>query len=308
MLQLHPVSRCPILKLSLAVSLALALLVSVVTRQVSAEPVRVDSIIWLSGDRLPSDKSGKADSTQIAPSLVAFMQAQWPEVQHSIVHANALRAWQLIASGEHVCQPSSVRTPEREKLAYFTNTLLGPPQQLIVRRDKLAALPRNAAGEVDLARLLADERLRGALVDGRSYGSYIDTLLAQRPANKAIAPYAVSDFGSKIMAMLGMDRADYAIGYDAALSQDRESNPLLNQLVTQAIAGASEPVLVGVACPRTAWGLAAIQGIDQVLGTLAGAAMLRQVAERWLTPETRQLYGARLDAFYKERAKPSVIR
>ena len=292
------------MNLHLAVALFLTLLAVAVTPSASDESVRVDGITWLSGDPPPSDKGSKADSKQLVPSIVAFMQAQWPEVRHTIVHADALRAWQLIASGEHVCQPSSVCTPERERLAYFTNSLLGPPQQLIVRRDKLAALPRNAAGEVDLARLLADERLRGGIVDGRSYGSFIDTLLAQRPANKAITLYAVSDFGSKIMALLGMDRADYAIGYDVALSQDRESNPLLTQLLSQAIAGASEPVLAGVACPRTAWGLAAIQGIDKVLGTLAGAAMLRQVAARWLTPETRQHYGVRLDAFYKERAGP----
>ena len=113
-------------------------------------------------------------------------------MKHTIVHANALRAWQLIASGQPVCQAASLRTAEREKLAYFTNTLFGPPQQLIVRRDKLALLPRSASGEVDLPRLLSEERLRGAIVDGRSYGSFVDARLAQRPANPAIALYAAT--------------------------------------------------------------------------------------------------------------------
>ena len=74
------------------------------------------------------------------------------------------------------------------------------------------------------------------------------------------------------------------------------------------IQGASEPMQAGVACPRNAWGLAAIQEIDKRLGTPAGAAMLRESFERWLTPEVRQHYGTRIDAFYRERAKPSVVR
>ena len=91
--------------------------------------------------------------------------------------------------------------------------------------------------------------------------------------------------------MLRIGRADYTIGYDIALNQDPAGNPHLGQLVSQAIAGASEPTHAGVACPRNAWGRAAIQGIDKVLGTPAGAAMLKEVAERWLTPEARQHYG-----------------
>ena len=279
----------------------------------AAEPAQVEGITWLSGDPLPektdrSDKGVQTDRKLLAQSLVAYMKTQWPEVKHTIVHANALRAWQLIASGQRVCQPASLRTAEREKLAYFTNTLFGPPQQLIVRRDKLALLPRSVGGEVDLPRLLADERLRGAIVDGRSYGGFIDAGLAQRPANSAVALYAANDFGSKILTMLRIGRADYSIGYDITLNQDRPGNPHLDPLVSQAIAGSSEPTHAGVACPRNAWGLAAIQGIDKVLGTPAGAAMLKEVAERWLTPEARQHYGPQLEAFYRERAKPSVIR
>jgi len=289
----------------------LALLLTAASLHAGAETVpRVDTITWLSGEPSPAaDSISSRSNAALSDRLVPYMLAHWPQVRHQIVQANPRRAWQMLSNGEQVCQSSSVRTAEREKLAYFTNTLMGPPLQLIVRRDRLATLPRNAAGEVELARLLADERLRGALVDGRSYGGFIDGLLDRRPAGgKSLALYASADFGSKILPMLGMGRADYTIGYDVALSQARVVDARLGDLLTQPIAGASEPMLAGVACPRTPWGLAAIRGIDKVLGTPAGAAMLRESAERWLTPEARQLYSARMDAFYKERAKPSLIR
>ena len=266
----------------------------------------IERITWLSADP-PASVDSKA-GTGLATRMVAFMKLHWPEVQHQIVPANAKRSWQMLAQGEPVCHASALRTPEREKLAYFSNTQLSPPLQLIARRDKLALLPRNAAGEVDLARLLADPRLRGALVDGRSYGLFIDQLLTGQGTPKAVDLYAAADYGSKILPMLSVGRGDYTIEQDMALSVGRERNPQLNELLSLPIQGASELIQAGVACPRNAWGLAAIRGIDKVLGTPAGVAMLRESFERWLTPEIRQHYGARIDAFYKERTKPSVIR
>jgi uncharacterized protein (TIGR02285 family) len=272
----------------------------------SAFAVDIERIIWLSADPPPAADS--AVGTGLTAKMVTFMQVQWPEVQHQVVSANAKRSWQMMAQGEPVCRASALRTPEREKLAYFTNTQLSPPLQLIARRDKLSMLPRNAAGEVDLARLLADPRLRGALVDGRSYGLFIDQLLAASPTRKTVDLYAASDYGSKILPMLSVGRGDYTIEQDMALSVGRERNPQLQALLSLPIQGASEPIQAGVACPRNAWGLAVIREIDKRLATPAGVAMLRESFERWLTPEVRQHYGTRIDAFYKERARPSVIR
>ncbi len=245
-----------------------------------------------------------------AQVLVAFLQARWPEARHVIIQANTRRAWQMIGNGEHACQVSSVRTPERGKLALLAGTLIAPPQQLIVRRDKAAQLPRNRAGEVDLARLVADERLHGALTDGRSYGDLVDAQLEKLQHSPNLVRYTASDFGSRMLTMLDKGRADYTIGYDVSLSQAlAEGGPLPSVTLTSLpIAGASAPVRAGVACPRNAWGLMVIQHIDKLLSTPAGVALLRQEAERWLSPETRQHYGPRLDEFYRERARPSVIR
>jgi uncharacterized protein (TIGR02285 family) len=274
----------------------------------AAETAPIERITWLS----PAQTTAIDERTSKGPNekLVGFVAAQWPDVQHVIVQANAKRSWQMLLNGESVCLASAMRTPEREKLVYFTSTMIGPPLRLIARHDKLAELPRNAAGEIELSRLLADERLRGALVEGRSYGPYIDAVMLRRPQqNRSLSLYAASDYGSKILAMLGAGRADYSIEYETTLNAGRAAQqPLLDELQSLPIAGANEPVHAGVACPRTAWGLAAIRGIDRALGTPAGAAMLRESIERWASPDLRQHFGTQIDAFFKERARPSPIR
>lgn len=287
----------------LARSLSLLILVlAALAPCAQAQPVT--RITWVTADSSPPGRNS-TESHGMTGRLVDFLRPRWPQVQHEILIANAKRGWQMIEAGQQVCRANTVRTPEREKQAYFTDMQLTPPVQLIVRRDRLALLPRNAAGEVLLPRLLADPRLRGALVDGRSYGTAVDTQLSDLAQHKQVTLYSPKDFGGRLLQMLVLDRADYAIDFDMALVM-LDSAEALKTLQSLPIQGASEPVMGAVACPRTPWGLAAIRGIDRILGSPAGAAMLRDSFQRWLTPEARAHYGAQMDAFYRERAQPTA--
>jgi len=279
-----------------ALALGLGLLLPGLVTAAEA-PVHIVSITWLSGEpvNLENDKA-----IGFSRQLVELIRREWPEVQHGIVQANARRAWQMIADGDHACQLSSVHTVERERVAYFRDILIGPPQQLIVRRDKVQVLPRTASGEVDLPRLLASNTLRGALVDGRSYGETLDRTLAAAPRNALLARYSAADFGSRIHTMLSRDRADYTIGYDSTLRQEAGQTTLM--LTSESIAGANAPVLAGVACPRTPWGQAVIQRVDRIAATPEAAALLRHEAESWLTPELRKRYATQIEDFYRGKS------
>lgn len=275
-----------------------ALVLSTAAALVGAQPVPVVSLTWLvsnvHGTKRPVD------------GMLAYLSQQWPEVKQGELTANAKRSWQLIAAGEHVCHTSAVRTPEREQLAYFSNTQLLPPPVVIVRRDRYARLPLNAAGEVDLSRLLADANLSGAYVEGRSYGAAIDALIAQRPrGNSGAFGYSSADFGSKILPMLDKGRADYAVEYEVAMALQAGKPIDMKRLRGVPIQGASDPVMAGIACPRTPWGLAAITAIDRLLSTPAAAAVLRLQFANSMSDESLRHYRGRMEAFMQQRAKPS---
>ncbi|XHS79714.1 TIGR02285 family protein [Burkholderiaceae bacterium UC74_6] len=264
-------------------------------------PVQVGSITWLTGEPVNLDND-KAIS--FSRQLVELIRREWPEVQHAMVQANARRAWQMIADREHACQLSSVHTAERDRVAYFRDFLIGPPQQIIVRRDKVAVLPRTASGDVDLPKLLASNTLRGALVDGRSYGEALDRIIAAAPRKPLVVRYSAGDYGSRIHTMLSRDRADYTIGYDATMRQEPGQAALL--LTSESIGGANAPVLAGVACPRTPWGKAVIRRVDQIAVTPEAVALLRHEAESWLTPELRKRYAAQIEEFYRAKMKAAA--
>jgi uncharacterized protein (TIGR02285 family) len=278
---------------------ALAVLLAAVSAQAQ---VAVERITWLAGDTAAASISGARPSDR----LLDWLTARLPGIAHERVVANAKRSWTLIERGDTVCHASAVRSPAREALAYFSNTWPMPPLQLIVRRERAAALPLDAAGQVDLTGLLSDTRLQGVIVHGRSYGAVLDGILAQpEAAFPTLRRVTAGDFGSNLVPMLLQGRADYAFEYPNALTALLRTRPEVAGLAALPIKGAVEPVISGVACPRTPWGQAAIRRIDAVLGTPEGAALMRDILMSELPPDSRRQYRDAFDAFFQRRAQPT---
>lgn len=267
----------------------------------AAEPVVVDRITWLAGDTVTARGSGSRPSDR----LLDWLTARLPGISHERLVANAKRSWTLIERGDAVCHASAVRSPQREALAYFSNTWPMPPLQLVVKRERVSAMPLDAAGQVDLAVLLARPALKGVLVSGRSYGPVLDPQLDRLGSVPQVQRVTSGDFGSNLLPMLLQGRADYALEYPNALAALASQRPEVSGLALLPIRGNTEMVTSGVACPKTPWGHAAIRRIDAVLGTPEGAAVLRETLLSELPADSRRQYRDAIDAFFLRRAQPT---
>ncbi|HEY8877626.1 MAG TPA: hypothetical protein VIN03_08700 [Roseateles sp.] len=282
-------------------ALGLALLATAGAVRAAEAPPRVDAITWLVSNTLAVPDGER--TRRPADELTQWLQAHLPGVTLKPTAANAERSWALIRQRQRVCHAGAARTPERERLAVFTNTWLVPPPQLIVRQDRRDALPVDAQGAVDLAALLGGASLRGIVTQGRSYGPALDALLGAAPASPQLQHVFGGDYGSQLLTMLTQGRADYTIDYPNVLVASRSA--VDGALAALPIQGAGEAVVSGIACPRTPWGQAAIRLIDTALGTPEGAAMLRDTLRVSLPLDTQQVYRDAWDAFFKQRARPT---
>lgn len=274
--------------------------------QLAAPAQAAEQMTWLMSDFPPvTIPAGGQPTNGIADQIVRYLAAHWGHDDHRYVYANSKRTWVMLEQGSKACFAAALRVPERERVAYFSNTSLVPPPVLVVRSDIAAELPRNAAGEVELGQLLAGRKYRGAIVDNRSYGPQLDAMLAQRPGNALLEKTATGDYGRNVLLMVARGRADYTIDYDFALAYGQSLQPELEPLRTLAIANNTHAVVAGVACPRTPWGRAMIRKIDQILGTPDGADMLMRAQNSWLTEHGKQRYRAQMLEFQRQRAKPS---
>jgi uncharacterized protein (TIGR02285 family) len=263
-----------------------------------------DKMSWLMPDVPPASMpvDGKP-STGIADQIVLYISAHWPDAEHQFIYANPKRTWLMIERGEQACVVAALRNAEREKLAYFVDTNLVPPLQLVVQEATLPHLPLNARGEADLEKLLADPALRGIVVERRSYGAAVDELLARRPANSRLETTSVGDYGRNVLKLVAHGRADYTLDYDYALLYASRSEPDIGKLATVPIAQNSKPMLGGIACPRNAWGLATARRIDQIVGTPEGAAAMIRAQSSWHTPASLRRYAAQINEFQRQRAR-----
>jgi uncharacterized protein (TIGR02285 family) len=271
-----------------------------------APPV-VDAITWLVSNTMAVPDGDVV--RRPADELTHWLQVHMPGVAFKPVVANAERSWTLIRQRQRVCHAGAARTADRERQAYFTDTWLVPPPQLIVRHDRSAALPLDARGAVDLQAVLADGSLRGVLTQARSYGPAIDALINAQPASPQVRHLFGGDYGSSLLPLLIQNRADYTLDYPNVLtalaSRPADEQPGEPPLAALPIKGASDAIVSGIACPRTPWGHAAIRLIDAALGSPEGAAMLRDTLRVSLPPDTQRAYQDVLDAHFKRRAKPT---
>ncbi|HEY9108553.1 MAG TPA: hypothetical protein VIN58_17900 [Roseateles sp.] len=284
-------------------ALGLALLATAGASLAAEAPPKVDAITWLISNTMAVPDGEQ--TRRPADELAQWLQARLPGVVLKPTVANAERSWVLIRQRQRACHAGAARTPERERVAVFTNTWLVPPPQLIVRQDRRDALPQDAQGAVDLQALLRDGSLRGILTQGRSYGPALDAQLGTAPAGSSLQHVFGGDYGSQLLAMLTQGRADYTIDYPNILVTSRAASAADGGLAALPIKGASEAVISGIACPRTPWGRAAIHLIDAALGTPEGAAMLRDTLRISLPPETEQAYREAWDSFFRQRARPT---
>ncbi len=264
-----------------------------------------DVVTWTMPDFAPAILPVNGLPTKgVADQIGLYLKSQWPEVEHRFLYANIKRVWTDIGAGNKICHIGSLVTPERRRLAYFTLTHLAPPTMLIVRADTLAALPLNPDGDVKLLQLFAMPTLRGVVAEKRSFGNTIDGFIAERPqGGMAVVPPA--NFAGGLLKMLAAGQIDYTIEYDFALSYQQSQNSALQSLRAVAIEGAVTMMPVGIACPRTPWGKAAIEHIDRILATKEGANAMRQANDSWSTPATLQRFRKEVDQFTAKRMAPS---
>ncbi len=267
----------------------------------SVTPTPVDRITWLMPqiDATPaSGNSGTAPRRVLTQTTADLLISNWGgTTQHELVMANIKRSLRMLQSAEPACMLGMLHTPDRDALAWFADTHLTPPHQFVVRASMLDKVPRNAAGEVRLERVWAERVLRGALVQGRSYGPGLDEMFRHLPTS-ALSSYVTPDVGGNLLAMVGLGRADYTLEYDFIVTDHLVVGGSAADLVTLPIEGHADPILSGVACPKTEWGRQVVMRANEVLALPSSRRLLKEELLNRLTPNARARYGARIEAFY----------
>jgi uncharacterized protein (TIGR02285 family) len=134
-------------------------------------------------------------------------------------HSNELmtpaRAWYLISQGQElVCHPSSLKTLEREKFAYFSEAALITPVVRVLMRKTDWQQRLKSANNMNIADYINLNNGIFGIVSQRSYGEKIDRLLVDLIASGKQVTQTSGEQGSRqLYEMLVRGRIDMMLEY-----------------------------------------------------------------------------------------------
>ncbi len=245
-----------------------------------------DTITWYVSDWAPFYIiRGKEKRKGINDQLIRYIHKFLPGYEMDTKHMNATVLEKAFENGDNVCQLDLFRTPEREKLAYFTKTpsIIDAPLRLFIlaKDEKRLNLP----AVVDINQLLANEKFKGTFVANRSYNTTIDTAIK----NSKNPNVKLNESTKRVIKDFFKGRTDYVVEYSAVMSYLKDESRYKGAIYSIPIKD-TEPFVLGyAACSKTLWGKTAIDAIDAVLKEHRHDKFYKSQLEQWHDDRSKQI-------------------
>ncbi|MDP3813741.1 TIGR02285 family protein [Pseudomonas sp.] len=272
-----------------------------------AEPAVEPDVFWLVSDfkpfmilHGPQTGEGYLDRSQL------LLQQLLPGYQHRSVQGNASRREQIMQAGLHgkhqVCSATLFQTPKREGFAVFSRPYLRVLPSGIITLQRLVprfAPYRDGAGDLQLARIIADRALRMGVTRSRVYGGAVDKLLeplAATESDPSVVWRAGEDNSEGLYGMLQRGRIDFTLGFAVEELYLQRQQAGQEPTVFLPVAENTGLLEARFSCARTPWGERTVAQVDALLADPALRARFQTFYEQWLNPESLRLYRAKLAA------------
>ncbi|QIR13860.1 hypothetical protein [Shewanella aestuarii] len=204
------------------------------------------------------------------------------------------RSWFELAKIDNSCMYNKVKTPERQRLAYFSHypITLYPPLRLIIRAEDADKF----SDTFDISSITALQNKRFAVASNRAYGEVIDKQLAQK--QDLIFFRDGSDSVDKLINMLEMNRIDGFIEYADAVSARLKSTRKQFEFKGIAIQGVQKPSPGYMVCTKTPTGKHLISTIDKAMSSKDFQRGLLDVHREFASVDDKSLLESELKAIF----------
>lgn len=219
--------------------------------------------------------------------LLRELVTRLPEYDHKFVEMNNVRYEQLATDGQNVCKVYYFKTPERERILYFSSpSTVFLSNHVVMRRDKAKLLGNPSS--ISLESLMQDSRFDGSFIEGRAYGKEIDQHIHSFKGQANLHANVASN--QSMFEFLSLGRTDYILEFPAVRAFFEQDLAIHPDLVNIAIDGAAPYNITYVTCVRNPWGRQVVARINDVLRTYIPTPAYRAATLRWYQPvEQRQL-------------------
>lgn len=258
-----------------------------------------DEVVWMHADFPPLRiMDGPYAGQGFSDMIHELMARELPEFRHVVVTANLSRTLNWMESGRNVMAVGLIPSPQRDRvMQYSVPCVLVPPVSLVVRAGEQESLGRG--GHVSLRDFMARKRL--GVAAHRSYGPELDSVLLSSPDLSRVVVSQGSNLFESLLEMLLLGRVDGVLAYPFEAVYGARMKNKEDLISIAPLRESMVPLRGRIAAPRTAWGSAMIERVNEVLLEQRGAPEYRQAFERWLTPGIIEDYRVMYDDFLRSR-------
>lgn len=261
-----------------------------------------ERIIWYKPNWPPYfETSGPRAGQGYIDKLLDYLQSQMPDIQFESLYYSLNSLAQMRKQSPFTCNVSHLRTPEREKIAYFTAFYIQPPPQLVFRSDDFKKKMFEAK-VLSLSRLLEQKDMRGGFSADRSYGPTLDVLIKTHKNKSNVQMLQGIPDSSSILNMLTAKRFDYSLEYEEVANYLQKNKLIIGNFSFAEVEEQRAPVVVHIACSKTDWGLKTISRLDSILRRISSTPKYKELMESWHSEALLQSYRKDFDEFYQRRS------
>ena len=277
-----------------------ALLLCSISMTIYAYADEQEAIHWLVVDSQPLFivDNGSLAGGAIGILLLHLVQ-QMPEVQHVVEVSNNNRGFNDILQGKLRCTGGLVKKPQRESLVHFSQPVLPfLPNGLAYSTSSSALIERHDHnGHFDAAALLMEPKLRIGLIDGRSNGELLDSLLTQSGMKSRLMAFTKTNDAEKLLHMVSLKRLDIAIVNPTEIGRMQKLGQLEDNLHFLPLMAQSNEQYLYFGCTKGEWGARYIARINELLKNSPLLAEAAAIYAEYLPRRLVDLYRQRVQTF-----------
>ena len=251
-----------------------------------AKTDKKDKLTWYVSEWAPYHITrGKLKRQGINDKLIKYIHKFLPDYEVEWQNMTPTLLNQSFANGDNICQLDLFKTPEREKIAYFTQfpAIIDAPLRLFIKSSD--AKQMDLKPPIDLQNLLSVQRYRGAFVAERSYGPQMDDIIdaniGRQIKKKESTKRVIKDFFK--------GKSDFVVEYSAVMSYFKSVMKYRRDILSIPIQGTKPYVLGYTACSKTLWGKTVVEKINKILKDQRHSAQYKQIIEQWHDQRTKNV-------------------
>ena len=217
------------------------------------------------------------------------------ELKHLVEIGNVKLAMINIKRLDNACASGLLKNEERKEFIYFSKPALYTlPNELIIKKSNEEKFKPylTSKREIDLEKILKDDKFRFGYVDKRVYHKNIDTLLEKYKLNKTSMARKAKDITKGLLKMLALNRIDYIIEYPTMVEYIKKSENIKDEFIQYPIKDANNLIASYIGCSKTPNGKKLIKKINSIIDT--NSYEIIDGYKKWVSKETLQRYEANL--------------